>query len=516
VAAERPIDVAAAGRLAAATELIERGAPFQAIRLLRDVDSTATVGLRLCLASAYVELGRDTEAVPILASLLADRERLGPDRAMVLATAAHLRSALGHPGWQELAAEAIEAGGRAGAPATLAHLAMSRGYLFAGDVRRGLWWAHRASLAAASAGPRVLTKTRIHEAYLLMQNDRFDDAERVASSTAAVAGGENPRLAALRRYVLGAIRFHAGQWSGAERFLDPRPDVDAGVEIGDQEWATGAGLLTVLLVHADRVGEAAELVTAGAHVLATGHRPMLLWGGLLLADARGDLGLTELMADRLIASLEGLRSPGRLRLTGPDLVRILLQLRDRPRAEAVTTAMEGMASATIPSNVAVARLCRGILDRDRNALREAAGRFEAAGRPLEEAIALENLAVLAASAGSGEAVADGRAALALYAGMGARRDERRLAATLRRFGIASGARGRRSPEVVGWRSLSPTEERVARLVGEGLTNSEIADRLQISNRTVETHVSHILNKLAVRGRASIAASAARELSASDH
>jgi DNA-binding CsgD family transcriptional regulator len=162
----------------------------------------------------------------------------------------------------------------------------------------------------------------------------------------------------------------------------------------------------------------------------------------------------------------------------------------------------------------VAQLCRGILDRDGGALREAAGRFEGAGRPLEQATALENLAVLAASAGSGQAVADGRAALGLYAQIGARRDERRLAATLRTFGIASGGRGARSREVVGWRSLSPTEDRVARLVGEGLTNSEIADRLKISNRTVETHVSHILNKLGVRGRASIAANAAREVSPS--
>jgi class 3 adenylate cyclase len=46
---------------------------------------------------------------------------------------------------------------------------------------------------------------------------------------------------------------------------------------------------------------------------------------------------------------------------------------------------------------------------------------------------------------------------------------------------------------------------VAVFVAEGLTNRDIADRLVISDRTVETHVEHIRNKLGVRSRAQVAA-----------
>lgn len=53
-------------------------------------------------------------------------------------------------------------------------------------------------------------------------------------------------------------------------------------------------------------------------------------------------------------------------------------------------------------------------------------------------------------------------------------------------------------------SLTKREREVAAYVAEGLTNRDIADRLVISDRTVETHVEHIRNKLGVRSRAQVA------------
>ena len=53
-------------------------------------------------------------------------------------------------------------------------------------------------------------------------------------------------------------------------------------------------------------------------------------------------------------------------------------------------------------------------------------------------------------------------------------------------------------------TLTKREREVAAYVAEGLTNRDIADRLVISDRTVESHVEHIRNKLGVRSRAQVA------------
>ena len=57
--------------------------------------------------------------------------------------------------------------------------------------------------------------------------------------------------------------------------------------------------------------------------------------------------------------------------------------------------------------------------------------------------------------------------------------------------------------------LTAREREVAALLGEGLTNSQLAERLYISPRTAAVHVSNILMKLGLSGRAEIAAWAVR-------
>jgi DNA-binding NarL/FixJ family response regulator len=52
--------------------------------------------------------------------------------------------------------------------------------------------------------------------------------------------------------------------------------------------------------------------------------------------------------------------------------------------------------------------------------------------------------------------------------------------------------------------LSRREAEVARLVADGLSNKQIGARLSISERTVDSHVRGILNKLGFNSRAQIA------------
>ena len=57
--------------------------------------------------------------------------------------------------------------------------------------------------------------------------------------------------------------------------------------------------------------------------------------------------------------------------------------------------------------------------------------------------------------------------------------------------------------------LSPQEERILDMVGDGLTNREIAERIHLSDKTVKNYVSTILQKLEVARRAEAASYVAR-------
>jgi non-specific serine/threonine protein kinase len=56
--------------------------------------------------------------------------------------------------------------------------------------------------------------------------------------------------------------------------------------------------------------------------------------------------------------------------------------------------------------------------------------------------------------------------------------------------------------------LTPREREVAGLIAQGMTNRQIAEALQISERTAGAHVEHMLSKLKFRSRAQVAVWAA--------
>jgi DNA-binding CsgD family transcriptional regulator len=98
------------------------------------------------------------------------------------------------------------------------------------------------------------------------------------------------------------------------------------------------------------------------------------------------------------------------------------------------------------------------------------------------------------------AAAEAATALSIFEDLGAGHDADAAAALLRDLGVKAARTG---PRNIG--RLTKREQEVLALVGEGLSNPEIADRLFLSRKTVEHHVARVLSKLGLRGRAAAAA-----------
>jgi predicted ATPase/class 3 adenylate cyclase/DNA-binding CsgD family transcriptional regulator len=81
--------------------------------------------------------------------------------------------------------------------------------------------------------------------------------------------------------------------------------------------------------------------------------------------------------------------------------------------------------------------------------------------------------------------------------------------TAEAIAYARRGRGERKRPSSGWRSLTPTELDVVRLVSEGLGNKDIATRLFVSHRTVQTHLTHVYTKLGMTSRVQLAQEAVR-------
>ena len=123
--------------------------------------------------------------------------------------------------------------------------------------------------------------------------------------------------------------------------------------------------------------------------------------------------------------------------------------------------------------------------------------------PFETARARLDLAHAWAAERPELALGEARLALAALERLGATRDAREAASLVRRLGGGPSPGPRRDA------LLSQREQQVAELLGAGLSNREIADRLFLSVKTVEHHVSSVLAKLGLRSRAQVAAVLAR-------
>jgi DNA-binding NarL/FixJ family response regulator len=187
------------------------------------------------------------------------------------------------------------------------------------------------------------------------------------------------------------------------------------------------------------------------------------------------------------------------------LVAARLALGDQDAATAAAARLADLAAADADGRSQVAAMAaqaaarvaaaEGRPEEARRLLERALRLFSGNDLPHETALARVELARALAGVNPELAVAEARTALAAFERLGAAGDADAADALLRSLG----ATGRTGPKRAGM--LTRREQEVLRLIGLGLSNPEIAQRLFISRKTAAHHVSNVLAKLGVRNRA---------------
>lgn len=364
-------------------------------------------------------------------------------------------------------------------------------------------------LAAAAGDPQltdihlILLCNSIHHwsSFDLLEQAR--DSAREARRLAVEAG--TVRLGTVL-VVTARFAYTVGAWD------DAMADLEAAGELSDQPYVTILGYGVAALIKAQR----GELDAARGYLGKVGDPDRMVpsawlnsgsqWRArLTVADAEGDRDEALAILRRVLTEEFRAAVEDAYRLLAPS-VRMALRLGERELAADLVAAAHAKAGQDDREVVrAVALQCRGLAEGDPDPLREALTYFRGATRVVEAAECAEDLSVVLAEAGEVEpAKAAMRQAAEGYLALGAAGDLDRADARWRDAGLRRGAHGARKRPATGWDSLTPTEQRIAELVAEGLSNPDIGERLYSSRRTIQTHVTHILAKLGLRSRGEVA------------
>ena len=353
----------------------------------------------------------------------------------------------------------------------------------------------------------------------LLDAGRLGECRAVISAALAGCAERGSRWELAHCHWLAALAsFLAGDWD------DASAELDAAAVLADDlgtrpTTVPGLAIRARIALHRGDLPGARTAVALAESELAThGPEHRMDWLGLaraLIAEAEGRPDAArdaawnawEFCTDRGIAS--------EFPVLGPAVIRLCLAAGDRAGAEMVVDVLGSLEDrAKIPIVDAAALAGRALVDGDHAGLLEAARLYGREGRPLEATRCTEEAARRLGAAGlEAESRAAFDDALAGYRELAAGHEVRRVTAELRALGVrgnrnrSGSSRGRRPTR--GWEALTPTEQKVAARVAEGLSNPQIAERLYISRHTVHTHVSHILVKLGLASRVELAREAAR-------
>jgi DNA-binding CsgD family transcriptional regulator len=320
----------------------------------------------------------------------------------------------------------------------------------------------------------------------------LDRARRLSAERDA--GWVDPFLAS----AAGGIAFAAGDWDDAVAELDSA--LERAQETGTGWISLPVGIRSYIDAHRGDTGSARARLESFRHrglPLQFGHdRPG--WAELAVLEAEGAAREAATLARTLWSAARD--QPGRWAADlALDVTRVAVTGMDRRLADQV----RGDVQTLCPPEIS--HLVGGTLDADPDAIEDAATQLAGVGRLAAEAFAREELACAAAATGDRDRAASAlEAALDGYQRTGAVPGRDRALARTRALGLRRGSREPHRDAAFGWVSLTATEARIASLVRDGLTNREIGTRLFVSPRTVQTHVSHILQKTGLRSRVEIA------------
>jgi DNA-binding NarL/FixJ family response regulator len=336
----------------------------------------------------------------------------------------------------------------------------------ASELKRAVQWIRAADTFNQRYGSAHLyALCRTHHGAVLLATGRWAEAERELQAALAVSSTAEPALHAEALTQLAQLRLAQGRTDAASRLLEG---------LADHPGATGA-LATVRLRRGE-FGSAAAILRRRIRAVGEDSVQGATLLGLLIEVelAGGDVEAARTDADRLAVL----------------------------RTEADSDVLAALA------------------DRARGCVLLAAGETEAAGPYLERSLAeyarlempLEAgraRLVLARALPASEreaAVGEARVALASFEALGAGHDADAAAAFLRSLGVKAARAGQRGTGV-----LTKRELEILELLGEGLSNRAMAERLVLTRKTVENHVANVLAKLGLSGRAEAAAFAVRHL-----
>jgi DNA-binding NarL/FixJ family response regulator len=298
----------------------------------------------------------------------------------------------------------------------------------------------------------------------------------------------------------------------AGQLADARAEAEAILDMSDEIGDESFGYLNHVAIYiladiALRTGDPAALQNARRDAAALG----------LVSRC----GATTRLGAWLTVRLDGgpigpdlldLLAPGYVHASSPldhshavELVRLLLAAGQRSDAASVTARLESGADGNpeFPGLRAAALHARALLDSDLERSRATVQAYRDDPRPLVRAAALEDAGRLLGESAKDESVGYLDEALRLQSAAGAERDAARVRRLLRAHG-AQRAPGRPDPAAAQWPELTASEFAVVRLVTQGASDREVAQRLYISVHTVNSHLRHVFAKLGIRSRVELA------------